>query len=71
MNYLKRGEERENETKHLERVFHKSRKSFFLFFFFFFRVKSTLIGHSGVRNDVQEIPAVFESFAAIPSARAL
>lgn len=44
-------------------------------FFFFFCIsdssKELLIGHSGVRNDVQEIPAVFESFAAVPSARAL
>lgn len=38
--------------------------------FFFFCIsdssKELLIGHSGVHNDVQEIPAVFESFAAVP-----
>lgn len=46
-------------------------KILFSFFFFLISSKELLIGHSGVRNDVQEIPAVFESFAAVPSARAL
>lgn len=68
MNYLKRGGGRKKRNIYNASFINHENP-------FFFCIsdssKELLIGHSGVHNDVQEIPAVFESFAAVPSAHAL
>lgn len=70
MNYLKKGrKKKKGNICNVSFINHEN--PFFFFFCISDSSKELLIGHSGVRNDVQEIPAVFESFAAVPSARAL
>lgn len=69
MNYLKRGGGR--KKRNIYNASFINHENPFFFFCISDSSKELLIGHSGVHNDVQEIPAVFESFAAVPSAHAL